>query len=158
MKLIAAGLDRQNKALSLLSRLLDEEFFLLRSSRPREIAGLQFSIQELLRQLTAEREGTRTRLLSIHPEAETVRDLLPSLSDKLRHLFETLLDRIDTNEKTCGSKATRNSDVALALAEQSRSLLAFFHSQVAPRNRGVYASSGRWKEECGGPSLFHGRL
>ena len=50
-----ASLHRQAKALELLCRLLEEEYGILLSRRADDVAGLEFSIQELIRQLAVEK-------------------------------------------------------------------------------------------------------
>ena len=50
-----ASLHRQAKALELLCQLLEEEYGILLSRRADDVAGLEFSIQELIRQLAVEK-------------------------------------------------------------------------------------------------------
>ncbi|MFW6005548.1 MAG: flagellar protein FlgN, partial [Desulfonatronovibrionaceae bacterium] len=49
-------LIRQKQALGLLQSLLDEEFEALLSGSPQTVSSLEFSIQELVRQLMDEKE------------------------------------------------------------------------------------------------------
>ncbi len=157
MKNIAASLDRQYKGLKLLAFLLEKEFLLLTSSKPHEISRLQFSIQELLRQLVAERESVHFRLREIQPKAAMVRDILHTFPVTLRCLLEDLVQHIRQEEKTCRRLAARNTTIAQGLAEQTQSLLTFLHEQVSPRNQGTYTPGGSWKG-YGSTNLFYGRL
>jgi hypothetical protein len=52
---IIGNLARQEKALSLLAELQKEEFTHLRVLDPAQVAGLEFSIHELMRQIMRER-------------------------------------------------------------------------------------------------------
>ena len=56
--IILGNLDRQARALKLLSSLLEEEFSLLVSRDTNAIMAQEFSIHELLRQLAVEKENT----------------------------------------------------------------------------------------------------
>lgn len=60
--IILGNLDRQARALKLLSSLLEEEFSLLVSRDTNAIMAQEFSIHELLRQLAVEKENTVRRL------------------------------------------------------------------------------------------------
>ena len=59
---ILGNLDRQARALKLLSSLLEEEFSLLVKRDTDAIMAQEFSIHELLRQLAGEKESTLRRL------------------------------------------------------------------------------------------------
>ena len=57
IKGILANLERQLRAVILLRDLLEEEFAQLAARDPGTVASLEFSIQELLRQLGGERRS-----------------------------------------------------------------------------------------------------
>lgn len=59
---ILGNLDRQAKALNLLSSLQEEEFSLLVRRDTDAIMAQEFSIHELLRQIAVEKESTMRRL------------------------------------------------------------------------------------------------
>ena len=63
-KQIMGSLTRQSKALELLESLLGQELRLLKKDAPRAVAGLEFSIQDLLRQIAVER--TWGRIAAVH--------------------------------------------------------------------------------------------
>ena len=60
--IILGNLDRQARALKLLSSLLEEEFSLLVSRDTNAIMAQEFSIHELLRQLRHRRKRQTGRL------------------------------------------------------------------------------------------------
>jgi hypothetical protein len=75
MREILSSLNRQHRAFSLLGQLLDEELSLLRSALPQEVASLQFSIQELIRQIGGEREFIMSRMHALNPGCTRIREM-----------------------------------------------------------------------------------
>ena len=61
-RIILHSLARQARGSELLCTLLREEYSLLREGRPDQVAGLEISTQELIRQLVREREFLIRRL------------------------------------------------------------------------------------------------
>ena len=61
-RIILHSLVRQARGSELLCTLLREEYSLLREGRPDQVAGLEISTQELIRQLVREREFLIRRL------------------------------------------------------------------------------------------------
>ncbi len=58
-KRILENLTRQHKALHVLKHIQEEEFSYLREFKPQSVGALEFSIQELMRQLMVERKCVR---------------------------------------------------------------------------------------------------
>ena len=56
---ILENLTRQAKALKVLLHLQEEEFAHLSEFRPQSVGALEFSIQELMRQILSERTNVR---------------------------------------------------------------------------------------------------
>lgn len=150
--LITHNLTRQFKGLELLSSLLEEEFQLLFNRDTDAVTALEFSIHELLRQIAVERMDLKntmqgTRLLeyaTLLPEedGETVR--------RLYHLIDAL-------EQRCSRQATHNTELSLALLDQSQDLLVFLHNQIQPKQPHCYGQHGRLREYRAQAAIFTGR-
>ena len=151
--LIRENLNRQFKALELLQTLLTEEFELLRIRDTDAVTNLEFSIHELLRQIVVERidlkntmqETTILEYASLLPEEE---------GDEVRRMFYV----IDSLEQHCSRQASHNTELSLALLDQSQSLMVFLHEQIAPRRQNTYGSKGRYRDERPSAALISGRL
>lgn len=141
---IHANLDRQSKALALLFTLLEEEFSLLRNREAPEISRIEFSIQELLRQIAAERSSLRGLVALMKPGAKRLAALLPGLPAEEAAALSTALRRIDRGEQACAVQAEKNTIMAQALAEQSRSLLNYLHQEIQPKSADTYSGRGRY--------------
>ena len=151
--LIHGNLDRQSKALSLLAELLDEEFSLLLNRDTESVTSLEFSIHELLRQLTLEKEEVIRRLGG--GRVLDYAEMLPATEgDALRTLWQT----IDDSEQLCSRKASRNTELSLGLMDQSTELLNFLHKRILPPQRQTYSRSGRYTQSHPEASLISGRL
>lgn len=150
--LVHSNLTRQFKGLELLSSLLEEEFQLLFNRDTDAVTALEFSIHELLRQIAVERMDLKsmmqeTRLL----EYAT---LLPEEDGKeVRRLYHL----IDALEQRCSRQATHNTELSLALLDQSQSLLTFLHSQIQPRQTQCYGSGGKLRDQRPQAAIFTGR-
>ncbi len=157
-RLIEENLVRQNKAMMLLSILLEEEYSRLMNTKPQSVSQIELSIQELMRQIAAER-GSLRRLVAVEAEgALRVRDLFLLMEDEKRTQFEELLQMLDDTEQECGKKAAKNNQMAMALFDQSKSLLDFMHNQIKPKNTTAYAASGRYAQASSSARLLTGRL
>lgn len=143
---ITANLHRQNKALALLLSLLEEEFSLLRERRAPEISRIEFSIQELLRQIAAERAGLKALVAAARPGARRLADLLPGLPENQAAPLRAALAGADRAEQACAVQAEKNTIMAQALAEQSRSLLDYLHREIQPKGAGTYSGLGRYAQ------------
>lgn len=141
--IILGNLDRQARALKLLSSLLEEEFSLLVSRDTNAIMAQEFSIHELLRQLAVEKENTVRRLGG--GKVRDYADLLeqsdagesgegPRKAAALRGLWEV----IDELEQSCARQATRNTQLSLGLMDQSKELMDYLHKRLLPPQRQTY--------------------
>lgn len=153
---ILASLIRQAKGTELLLSLLREEYALLRKGRPDEVAGLEMVIQELVRQLVREREF----LIRVLERAGYGRlaDFLSGLDPAERGEFEVWRARIIVHEQEGARQTSINSDLAMALWEQSGNLLRHFQSQVVPRERNTYTARGTWGNRPATATMVRGRL
>ncbi len=157
MRQITLGsLVRQAKGTELLCTLLREEHALLRQGQPDTVAGLEISIQDLIRQLVREREFLAERLQLAGFEKLAV--FLDGLGEAERKVFETWRARVITGEQESARQATINADLAMALWKQSGSLLTHFQNRVAPRERTTYTAKGRWQDRTATATLVRGRL
>ncbi|WP_415718509.1 flagellar export chaperone FlgN [Maridesulfovibrio sp.] len=158
IRLIQANLDRQSKAVLLLSMLLQEEFSLLMNKDPQGVTGVELVIQELMRQISAERMSMRSFVQKIDPSAKRLGQVLSAIEDSQRKEIEQLLGKIDEFEQKCGVQATKNHQLAQALLEQSSSMLEFLHKEITPKQQNVYSSRGRYFNPKPQATLVNGRL
>ncbi|MFW5730045.1 MAG: flagellar export chaperone FlgN [Desulfonatronovibrionaceae bacterium] len=137
-------LIRQKQALGLLQSLLDEEFEALLSGSPQTVSSLEFSIQELVRQLMDEKEfmSAEVRKAGFADTAEYIDSLDQGESSALKEIVKDLKGM----EEECSRQAMKNFHMAQALAEQSSGLLNMLFANVTPRKEDVYSSRGRWHE------------
>lgn len=157
-RLIEENLVRQNKALILLSVLLEEEFSRLKQSEPQAVSQIELSIQELMRQIAVERASLRRMVGRAAEGAKRVRDLFLIMEDEVRETFERLLEMLDDTEQKCAVQASKNNQMTRALFEQSKKLLDFMHNQIKPKNTSAYSASGRFAKAASGARLLSGRL
>lgn len=141
---IRENLARQEKAMGLLFELLQEEFSLLRAGKPQEVTGLEMSIQELIRQVAKERAQLKAAVLAWKGEALRLNVVVESLPETERTPIESQLSVLDALEQACARQADKNSRLALALFDQSRSMLQYIHDQIAPKRTEVYARNGKF--------------
>ena len=157
-RLIEENLVRQNKALILLSVLLEEEFTRLMQSKPQSVSQIELSIQELMRQIAVERGYLRKHVGEVAEGAQRVRDLFLMMEDDVQETFERLLQMLDDTEQKCGVQAAKNNEMAMALFDQSKNLLDFMHNKIKPKNTTAYAQSGRFAKASCNARLLSGRL
>ena len=152
--LIKGNLHRQFKALELLQSLLLEEYELLAERDTDAVTTLEFSIHELLRQIAVE----RVDLKSVMQETKLLEyaNMLSSEEESVE--IRRLCSLIDALEQHCSKQASRNTELSLALLDQSQSLLVFLHEQISPRQENTYCAKGRYREERPSAALITGRL
>lgn len=149
------SLSRQHKALQLLDELLGEEYELLRKRDTNAIVALEFSIQELIRQIAVEKNMVM-KALSGTKVLEYAK-MLPE--DQMQALQEVFL-QVDIAEQNTSRNASRNAQFSLALLDQSSRNLLALTSQVVP-HRDVYDRHGdiqRKHRHLTQAALFSGRL
>lgn len=154
---IEAGLIRQKQALGLLYSLLEEEFAALLDNSPQDVSSLEFSIQELIRQLMDEKEDLKFKL---HENSFAgLADYIKGLAKGESCVINELVEDVRLMEEKCSHQAMKNNEIAAALAEQSAGLLSFFYDQVTPRQENVYSARGRWDDNGSrSTGLLRGRL
>ena len=151
--LIQENLTRQFKALELLSSLLEEEFGLLCKRDTDAISALEFSIHELLRQLAGERVTLKNSIQGV-----SLLDYAGMLPDEEGQEVRRLFHIIDSLEQRCSRQATQNTEVSLALLDQSQALLSFLYSQISRQPEHLYSSEGRIRQDRPEAAIITGRL
>lgn len=136
-QIIQESLFRQDKALNLLRDLLEEEYAILLGRDTKKVASLEFSIQELIRQLAVEKSLV-IRCLGGKRVLEFADGLLPEQKARLNELFEA----VDDGEQRVSRQASRNAQLSLALLDQSTHTLQALTTQVVPSLSGVYSRNG----------------
>jgi hypothetical protein len=154
---IHANMHRQNQALILLLGLLEEEFSLLRDRRAPEISRIEFSIQELLRQIALERSALRALVAEVKPGARRLAELMSGLPAEEAAALSAALRLADRAEQACAVQAEKNTIMAQALADQSRSLLEYLHREIQPKQASTYSGRGRYSTRRPEASILHRR-
>jgi flagellar biosynthesis/type III secretory pathway chaperone len=152
-ELIHGNLHRQFKGLELLDSLLEEEFGLLCARDTDAVTALEFSIHELLRQVAGERLALKAQV-----EGATVLEYAGMLPEEDGQEVKRLFHLIDSLEQRCSRQATRNTELSLALLDQSQSLLVFLHNQIAPKQTQCYGARGRLQESRPSAAIYSGRF
>jgi len=152
------NLHRQKQALVVLEQLQDEEFGHLSKGDPQSVAQVEFSIQELLRQLAVERQELKNRLQAQSPALPAMRDLLSLVEEFERPRMESLLRDIDQQEQVCARKAAQNTETAMALLDQNRAMLEFLSAEIKPKSGHTYSRRGTWRHPDGAGALLQGRM
>lgn len=135
--IIYESINRQDKALALLRELLQEEYEILLGRDTKKVASLEFSIQELIRQLAVEKALVIRSL-----NGKRVMEFAQSLPESEAEKFKTLFQSVDDGEQAVSRQASRNAQLSLALLDQSTSTLQALTSQVALPRSGVYGRKG----------------
>ena len=150
---IQGNLTRQFKALELLQSLLEEEFGLLCKRDTDAISALEFSIHELLRQLAVERTELKTSMQGV-----SLLEYSGMLSDDEAQEVRRLYHIIDSLEQRCSRQATQNTEVSLALLDQSQALLSFLHNQISHQPEHLYSAAGRIRQDRPAAAIYSGRF
>ncbi|MBU1229165.1 MAG: flagellar protein FlgN [Proteobacteria bacterium] len=159
LQLIQANLSRQVRALELLSSLQEEEFAALMARQPQEVSSLELSVQDLMRQLVAERLQLRRFISAGYPGLERLRDVLALVPAETAARINADLADLDRGEQVCAMQADKNRQLVLGLFDQSMQLLTHLHKSIQPNRSDVYGKRGRFtKPPQGQASFFSGRL
>lgn len=152
--IIREALTRQHKALDLLHGLLEEEYHSLLDRELDAVVALEFSIQELIRQLAVEKSLVMRTLggRRVAQYAETLPvDRRAGLLDSLRV--------IDAGEQRVARQASRNSTLSLALLDQSSRNLQELTGKATPRQATTYGRRGAMRyQQHPQAALISGRL
>lgn len=150
---IHESLFRQDIALALLRDLLQEEYELLLGRDTKAVAPLEFSIQELIRQLAVEKSLV-IRSLGGKRVMEYAETLSEEQASDLRNLFQN----VDDGEQAVSRQASRNAQLSLALLDQSTYTLKALTNQVVPP-QSCYSRNGDIRHESHPQAaLISGRL
>ena len=143
--ILHASLTRQSKGLSLLCELLEEEYKALLDRDTDAVVALEFSLQELIRQLVAEKATVITALGGLRV-AEYAAALPPADAGAAGapdgQALLALLQALDKAEQDVARQATRNSQLSLALLDQSSRTLQTLTSQAMPPKTETYGRRG----------------
>ena len=151
--LIQGNLTRQFKGLELLFSLLEAEFELLCNRDTDAVATLEFSVHELLRQIAHERTCLKKSI-----EGSTLKEYAGMLPEEQAAEILRLYHLIDALEQRCSRQASLNTELSLALMDQSHSLLVHLHKQIAPKQADRYGAGGRMVKDRPQAAIYSGRL
>ena len=149
---IYGNLNRQTKGLQLLGALLEEEFAYLTERRMDDVASVEFSIHELIRQLTYERQEI-IRILQGVRLTEYAHMLPPEEKASVLQLAGEL----EAAEQSCAKQSTLNSELSLSLLDQGQELLDFLYSQAVPERVETYSPKGAMYKQRPQAALLSGR-
>lgn len=134
---VHSSLMRQSKALVLLCELMEEEYQVLLGHDTDAVVALEFAIQELIRQLAVEKATVIKALAGMR-----VKEYAENLPQAEGDVLLDLLTTIDKAEQGVSRQATRNSQLSLALLDQSSRTLQALTSQVMPPKAETYGRRG----------------
>lgn len=151
---VHTSLIRQSKALALLCELMEEEYQTLLGHNTDAVVALEFSIQELIRQLAAEKATVMKALAGVRVTEYAA--TLPQAEGAALQDFLTVIDRA---EQDAARQATRNSQLSLALLDQSSRTLQALTSQAMPPKTETYGRRGGMRPHAHPEAaLISGRL
>lgn len=154
---IVSNLERQLRAVELLEALQKEEFSYLAARNPGGVASIEFSLQELLRQLAAERRSLHRVYAEMDPQASRLTQVIDRFDPSSRERAEALYKSIDVIEQRCAKQATRNYAMALGLYDVAKGSMDTLQRLLIPK-KSVYGSTGRIASATPSPGLINGRL
>lgn len=134
---VHSSLMRQSKALALLCELMEEEYQVLLGHNTDAVVALEFAIQELIRQLAVEKATVIKALDGVR-----VKEYAENLPQAEGDALLELLSSIDKAEQGVSRQATRNSQLSLALLDQSSRTLQALTSQAMPPKAETYGRRG----------------
>lgn len=155
-KRILENLTRQHKALHVLKHIQEEEFSYLREFKPQSVGALEFSIQELMRQLMVERKSVRRMIGEVVPGATRLTQLAEYFGGEWAQV-EDLLSKIDALEQICAKQAEKSYALALALFDQSSGYVDFFKQKLTPTKQS-YGPRGVFAKTKPAPAMLRGAL
>ena len=135
-QIIQESLFRQDKALHLLRDLLEEEYEILLGRDTSAVSSLEFSIQELIRQIAVEKSLVIRSL-----DGKRVLEYAETLPSEQEGVLRQLFQSVDAGEQGVSRQAARNAQLSLALLDQSTHTLQVLTSQITPLT-GVYSRNG----------------
>ena len=117
------------------------------------MVSLEFSVQELIRHLAVEKTFVIKRLGGMR--AAEYASMLPE--DLAAILLDTLR-RIDVSEQAAARQASRNTNLSLALLDQSSHTLQALTKQAMPPKAETYGRRGGMRTLHPQAALISGRL
>lgn len=154
---ILSNLDRQLRAVTLLRQLQEEEFSHLASRDAGGVSSVEFSIQELLRQLAMERHSLHRLYAAVDPKARRLFDIIDRFAPEAAEQARQLHKAIDVGEQRCAKLASRNYTMALGLYDVAKSGLDSLRALLVPK-KGIYGAKGRMAVATNSPGILRGRL
>ena len=152
--IIQSSLIRQTRGLALLRDLLEEEYRALLDRNTDDVVALEFSLQELIRQLAVEKTLVMRCLGGMRAS-----QYAQGLPDGQRDAFLELLREIDAGEQAASRQASRNSTLSLALLDQSSRNLQELTRHATPRQAATYGRRGAMRYQSRPQAaLISGRL
>lgn len=153
---ILSNLERQMKAVELLEQLQKEEFSYLQTRNPSGVASIEFSIQELLRQLAVERQSLHCLYAALDPAASNLAQVIDRFDPVSRQRVEELYAAVDRVEKRCATQAERNYSMALGLYDAVKYSMDSLQKLLIPKKM-VYGAKGRIASAMPSPGRINGR-
>lgn len=153
---ILENIERQGRAMELLAQLQKEEFAHLTSRNPNAVAAVEFSLQELLRQLGAERRSLKRLYAAFDPAAKRLADIIDRFDAPSRQRAESLHKALELAEKRCATQAERNYTMALGLYDVVKSSMDGLQKLMIPK-KSVYGATGRFADSVPRPGRINGR-
>lgn len=153
-QIIYESLSRQERGLALLRDLLLEEYEILLGRDTNAVVALEFSIQELIRQLAVEKDLVIRSL-----KGQRVLAYAETLETEKGEILKKLFREVDSSEQAVSRQASHNAQLSLALLDQSTHTLKALTSQVVKPMAGVYSRNGGLRHELHPQAaLISGRL
>ena len=150
---IHGNLFRQLQGFKLLDSLLNEEFEGLTGRHLDDVATLEFSIHELMRQLFVERQKLGKSMNGIR-----VSQYAEMLPEEQRVEIMELVRELDKIEQKCARQSSLNAELVFALLDQGQQLLDFMHSRIVPPKAGLYGTKGIVVQPRPEAAVISGRL
>ncbi|WP_165065294.1 flagellar protein FlgN [Desulfovibrio sp. ZJ200] len=153
-QIIHESLSRQSKALALLHDLLEEEYTTLLARDTDGVVALEFSVQELIRQLAVEKCLVIRQL-----NGSRVLDYAALLPEEQASALRSCFAAIDESEQRVSRQASRNAQLSLALLDQSSRNLQALTSRAMPPKAETYGRKGGMRYQAHPQAaLISGRL
>lgn len=150
---IYGNLKRQYLGFQLLDSLLNEEFADLIDRRLDDVATLEFSIHELMRQLFVERRKLGKSMNGIR-----VSQYAQMLPDAERAAILALIADLDHIEQKCARQSSMNAELVFGLLDQGQQMLDFIHKRILPPKERQYGRRGAFVDARPEAAVITGRL
>ena len=152
-QLIYESLSRQAKGLDLLGALLAQEYRIICERKMEMVAAAEFSIQELIRQLVAEKEFVMGLL-----KGRRLREYAAECGEEDAQKLLDLAATVEKNEQKASRQAGRNSQLSLGLLDQNEKTLKALFKEAVPEKTMVYGRRGAMRSMSSQGALLSGRF